>query len=213
MPDSRLVHIVAMASAERAELARACYALEYHAEIYASYDELIGVAPDRGLVIAQDIESNGGITELVAGMDRQKFWLPVVAAGHHPEPGRVVAAIKAGALDYLPLPLDQVRLRDTLLLAGREAENRLYAHRQAAEARARLARLTHREREVLNLLVAGSSNKIIARDLQISPRTVEIHRAHMMQKLGATHAADAVRMWLEASMGASPVSPAPSLAA
>ena len=74
-------------------------------------------------------------------------------------------------------------------------------HRQAVEARSKLSLLTQRETEVLDLLVAGSSNKQIARDLEISPRTVEIHRANMMAKLGANHAADAVRLRLEAMMG------------
>jgi FixJ family two-component response regulator len=66
------------------------------------------------------------------------------------------------------------------------------------EARDRISTLSTREREVLEWLARGSSNKAIARELAISPRTVEIHRANMMNKLGARHAAEAVRLRLEA---------------
>jgi DNA-binding CsgD family transcriptional regulator len=62
--------------------------------------------------------------------------------------------------------------------------------------------LSKREREVLELLSLGSSNKIIARELSISPRTVEIHRANMMTKLRAGHAAEAVRLWLQSGLEA-----------
>lgn len=198
------IHIVALSSLERAEQARACYAADYHAEIYSNYDELLAAAPRRGLVLAEDIVARGGIAELIAGMGRHGFWLPVIAFAHSAEPQRVVAAIRAGALDYLALPLDPARLGATLGRAQEEALARGAVQREAVEAQARLERLTAREREVLDLLVAGASNKIIARELAISPRTVEIHRANMMAKLGAHHAADAVRLRLAAAMGAGP---------
>jgi DNA-binding CsgD family transcriptional regulator len=70
------------------------------------------------------------------------------------------------------------------------------------EARGRIASLSTREREVLHWLAEGSSNKNIARELDISPRTVEIHRANMMAKLGAKHAAEAVRLRIESDMRA-----------
>jgi len=68
------------------------------------------------------------------------------------------------------------------------------------KARTRIANLSTREREVLHWLAEGSSNKAIARELDISPRTFEIHRANMMAKLGAKHAAEAVRLRLESDM-------------
>lgn len=201
MAFEKIVHIVALSSIDRAEQAGACYALGYHAEIYGNYDELVAAQPSRGLVFAEDIAERGGIGALVAGMAAHGFWLPVVAAAHGVEPRRVVEAVRAGALDYLPLPLDRNGLRaafETALAEGRAMEE---AHRQSLQAKAKLATLTHREHEVLELLVAGSSNKMIARQLAISPRTVEIHRANMMAKLGAGHAADAVRLRMEARLG------------
>ena len=197
-----MVHIVSLSSIERAEQARACYALGYHAEIYGNYEELIAARPYRGLVLAEDMAGRGGIGVLIAGMAAHGFWLPVIANAAGAEPRRVVEAVRAGALDYLPLPLERERLLAALETAVAEAQAMGSAQRQAVNARARLATLTARENEVLDLLVAGSSNKMIARALEISPRTVEIHRANMMAKLDAHHAADAVRLRLEAAMAA-----------
>ena len=201
------VHIVALTSLVRAEQARGCFAIGYHAEIYGNYEELLAAAPRRGLVLAEDIPERGGIAQLMARMARCGFWLPVVAFSHVAEPRRVVEAVRAGALDYLAQPLAPGRLAETLAGARAEAETLGAAQREAFEARARLDRLTAREREVLDLLVAGASNKTIARELEISPRTVEIHRANMMGKLDARHAADAVRLRLAAGTGAGAISP------
>ncbi len=201
MAPDKIVHIVALSSIERAEHARACYTLGYHAEIYGNYEEFIAARPYRGLVLAEDIAERGGIGALITGMTAQCFWLPVIATAAVAEPRRVVEAVRAGALDYLPLPLERERLIPALETATAEGQAMGSAQRQAVNARARLATLTARENEVLDLLVAGSSNKMIARELQISPRTVEIHRANMMAKLDAHHAADAVRLRLEAAMG------------
>lgn len=197
----RIVHIVAPSSVERAEQARACYALGYHAEIYSNYEELLVARPSRGLVLAEDLVERGGIGALVAGMAARGFWLPVIAVATAADPHRVVEAVRGGAMDYLALPLQPGRLLAALEAAVAEGAQMGSVHRQAAAASARLATLTARETEVLELLVAGSSNKMIARELEISPRTVEIHRANMMNKLGAHHAADAVRLCLEASLG------------
>lgn len=202
MAEDTTVHIVALSSQERADQARACYALGFHAEIYSNYEELVAAAPRRGLVVAQDIAERGGIGELVDRMGAGGFWLPVIATAPAPDPHRIVQAVKGGALDYLASPFDTGMLATALRRALDEAQLLGTARRQAVAAQARLATLTGRESEVLDLLVAGASNKMIARTLQISPRTVEIHRANMMAKLDAHHAADAVRLRLEAAMGA-----------
>lgn len=201
MAHESIVHIVALSSIERAEQARVCYALGHHAEIYGNYEELLVARPYRGLVLAQDIAERGGIAALLTAMSAGGFWLPVIATATIAEPRRVVEAVRGGAVDYLPLPLAPDRLAAALAAAVAEGHALGAAQRQAVYARAKLATLTVREREVLDLLVAGSSNKTIARTLEISPRTVEIHRANMMAKLDANHAADAVRLRLEAAMG------------
>lgn len=195
-----IVHIVALSSFARADQARACYALGCHAEIYGNYEELLAAQPGRGLVLAEDIAERGGIGALIAGMSAAGLWLPVIASAAVADPRRVVEAVRSGAIDYLAVPLDGERLAAALATGFAEGQALGTAQRQAVEARAKLAMLTVRENEVLDLLVAGSSNKMIARELAISPRTVEIHRANMMMKLGAHHAADAVRLRLEAAM-------------
>lgn len=214
MAQERTVHIIALSSLERAEQARACFALEFHAEIYANYDELLVARPYRGVVLAEDIDERGGIGALTEGMAAYGFWLPVVATAASADPRRVVEAVRCGALDYVPLPLEPERLRGALERAVAEGEAQGAARRLAVEARVKLSMLTTRENEVLDLLVAGSSNKVIARELAISPRTVEIHRANMMAKLDANHPADAVRMRLQAAMaGSTLVVPSPGRSA
>jgi DNA-binding CsgD family transcriptional regulator len=92
------------------------------------------------------------------------------------------------------------RLNAVLAEAGQHALRR----RREVEALRGIDLLSRRERQVLELLSAGCANKEIARRLQISPRTVEIHRGNMMGKLNAGHPADAVRLWLDAHQGLAP---------
>jgi two-component system, LuxR family, response regulator FixJ len=103
-------------------------------------------------------------------------------------------------VDFLEKPFDD----DVLLASVRSALNRAEAsaalETERAELRARIATLTHRERDVLDGLVAGNPNKIIAFDLEISPRTVEIYRANVMTKMKAGSLSELVRMVLSAGV-------------
>jgi FixJ family two-component response regulator len=106
--------------------------------------------------------------------------------------------MKAGALDFMVMPTAIAPINACIARVMAEAELLRAQHNRSAEARARLQRLSAREREVLDHLVDGASNKSIARMLDLSPRTVEIHRTKMMGKLGVRSAAEAVRMRFEA---------------
>ena len=194
------LHIVGGDSRSRAEQARIAFDLGHHAEIYDELDELLDRRVNEGIVIAADDDSPNMVRNLIKGLGERAIWLPVVVLGSDPPIEQVVAAMKAGALDYLSLPLDvdefAARLEGILAEAGAHAERR----RREVEAQRAISILSGREREVLELLSAGCSNKDIARTIDISPRTVEIHRGNMMSKLGAGHAADAVRLWIDSGL-------------
>lgn len=191
------LHIVGGESRARAEQARIAFALGHHAEVYADMAELLERPPCDGLVLAADPERPGAAKQLIDQMGGQGFWLPVVFTAYAPVIERVVEAIKAGAIDYVGLPLEMGRFARRLASILSEAGEHVEKRRREIEARHAVSLLSRREREVLELLSAGCSNKEIARSLAISPRTVEIHRGNMMAKLGAGHAADAVRMWMD----------------
>jgi Response regulator len=194
------LHIVDSCSRQRAELARVGFALGHHCEVYGDLSELSAHPPRDGLIIARDTVEDGGVGMILERLGRLGIWLPLIAVEVQPRPNRIVEAIKSGALDYLALPLDPERFTRCLTRIEKEAEQFGAARRRMIEARDRISTLSAREREVLDWLAEGSSNKAIARELEISPRTVEIHRANMMNKLGARHAAEAVRLRLEAKL-------------
>ncbi|MEE4205146.1 MAG: LuxR C-terminal-related transcriptional regulator [Erythrobacter sp.] len=194
------LHFIDSSSRHRAELARVGFSLGHHSEVYGDMSELSVHPPREGIIIARDTAEEGGVAMLLERLSRLGIWLPLIAVDVQPRPGRIVEAIKAGALDYLSLPLDPERFSRCLTRIEKEAEVFGAQRRRMIEARDRIASLSQREREVLDWLAEGSSNKVIARELDISPRTVEIHRANMMTKLGARHAAEAVRLKLEAKL-------------
>ncbi len=195
-----IIHIVDADPRNRAAFARTIFELGHHAEVYEGAEELLARLPGQGIVIANDDPADGGAIALMDDISRRGTWLPVIAMARDPEMNRVVAAMRAGAFDYLAHPLDADELATALRRVAGEAEMQARHRRRAMEARMRIAMLSNREREVLDRLSEGCSNKVIARDLAISPRTVEIHRGNMMEKLGARHAAEAVRLCLEAGL-------------
>ena len=198
--DRTTLHIVCGDSRSRAEQARIVFALGHHAEVYGELGELLDRPPLEGIVMAADGGEPGMARELIRRLGDAGMWLPVIIVSPHPETEQVVDAIKAGALDYLRLPLEMGSFARRLHGVLAEASQHVEGRRREVEARRAIALLSRREREVLELLSAGCSNKEIARRLDISPRTVEIHRGNMMTKLRAGHAADAVRLWLDARL-------------
>lgn len=200
MEQKLIIRFVEPSSRIRAELARCAFALGHHAEVYADLGELTEHMPETGVLVVRDDPGTGGIVGIMQRMAEGGHWLPLIATDINPRARRIVAAMKAGALDYLPLPLEATRFAGSLEHVIADIEHHGKVRRRMIQARSRIANLSNREREVLHWLAEGSSNKTIARELDISPRTVEIHRANMMAKLGAKHAAEAVRLRIESEL-------------
>ncbi|VVT11660.1 response regulator transcription factor [Erythrobacter sp. EC-HK427] len=194
------IHIVGGDSRSRAAQSRLVLSMGHHAEVYSDLVELLDRPPQDGLVIASDDVVEDGIAALLEELADHGIWIPLVAASEDPGVDEVVQAIQAGALDFVALPLTEGELRRMVAHYHSDAGRHAEARRRLIDARRRIGVLSKREREVLDWLSEGCSNKAIARELDISPRTVEIHRANMMEKLGASHAAEAVRMRLEAGL-------------
>lgn len=129
-------------------------------------------------------------------LNRHGAMLPVIFITGHGDIPMAVQAMKDGAFDFLTKPFRDQDLLDRINGAlKQDAENRAAIERQA-DLRRRAESLTPREREVFGLIVDGKANKVIAIDLELSERTVEIHRANVMEKMGARSVAHLVRMHL-----------------
>jgi len=165
-------------------------------EAYAAADEfLAGFDPDRPGCLLLDVRMPGisGL-ELQQRLKDRMSSLPIIFLTAHGDIEMAVKAVKAGALDFIQKPFRDQDLIDKVHCAIREdAENRSQI-REAAEIQSRIESLTPRERQLLEMVVAGRANKVIASDLNISQRTVEIHRARVMKKMKADSVTDLVRM-------------------
>ena len=128
--------------------------------------------------------------------------MPVIILTGHGDVPVAVEAMKGGAIEFLEKPYEKQALVGAIENAFALLDNQAVDDKRAREAKARLTDLTPREREVLECLVDGLTNKGIAQALSISPRTVEIHRAHMMEKLQADSLSNALRLAFLAGIGA-----------
>ena len=120
--------------------------------------------------------------------------MPLVFITGHGDVPMAVEAMKAGALDFIQKPFRDQELLDRINEALAEAKDSREADETVREIAERVATLTPREKEVMDRVVAGQANKVIAFDLGVSQRTVEIHRARVMQKMAARSLAQLVRL-------------------
>jgi RNA polymerase sigma factor (sigma-70 family) len=136
--------------------------------------------------------------ELQQHLNDRHSIMPIVFITGHGDVPMAVEAMQAGAVDFIQKPFRDQDLIDRINRAldkDREMRSEL---RERDEIRRRMSQLTPREREVLELVTQGKANKVIAGDLNVSQRTVEIHRARVMEKMGANSLAHLVRMVIEA---------------
>jgi two-component system, LuxR family, response regulator FixJ len=202
MNDKTVIHVVDDDPAMRDSLALLLDVNGFASKTYDSANAFLSAAViDTPACVISDIRMPGmnGI-ELVRELKRKGTSCPVVLITGHGDVALAVEAMKAGAVDFLEKPFDD----EALLGAIRTA---LDAHCLAPgdsaakmQAEARLADLSPRERDVLQGLVAGKINKVIAHDLNISPRTVEVYRANLMAKTGARSMSELMRIALAAGL-------------
>ena len=132
------------------------------------------------------------------------FHFPLIVITGHGDVPLAVRAMKAGAVDFIEKPFTSEAILNSLDMALSRLSAPSEQDPTAIAAAAKLALLSPREREVLEGLLAGLPNKTIAYDLAISPRTVEIHRARVMDKMGARSLSELVRLALAAGVRPSP---------
>ena len=126
--------------------------------------------------------------------------MPVIVITGHGDVPLAVEAMKVGAADFLEKPFDDEVLLASVRSALKQQDGQVKRDTERADIENRLAALSSRERDVLNGLLAGHANKVIASDLGISPRTVEIYRANLMNKMQATTLSELLRMALIAGV-------------
>jgi two-component system response regulator FixJ len=203
MPSEKgIVHVIDDDEALRDSLAFLLRAAQIEVRTYASAVAFLDALPDaRASCVITDVRMPGmsGI-DLLRRLQELKIGMPVIVITGHGDVPLAVEAMKIGALDFLEKPFDD----DVLLTSVRSALSRrdgeTKRHTERAEIDSKLAALSNRERDMLGGLVAGRANKQIAYDLGISPRTVEIYRANLMNKMQAGSLSDLVRMALIVGM-------------
>lgn len=131
--------------------------------------------------------------ELQSHMAASNISLPIIIMTGHADVPMAVRALKQGAFDFLQKPFDDELLISLVHGAMDQDARRQQAQRQSDEVRRRLTGLTSREHEVLQMVVDGKSNKEMAAKLQLSPKTIEVHRAHVMSKMQADSIAQLVK--------------------
>jgi FixJ family two-component response regulator len=206
MPPEPTVFVVDDDPAMRDSLCWLLQSVDLHVETYPSADAFLAAYdPGRPGCLVLDVRMPG-----MSGLNLQDelrtrhIRLPIIMLSGHAEVPTAVRALKAGAIDFMEKPfsdellLDRIRQAIDLDREQREAE----ARRTAVAAR--YALLTPREREVMELVTAGKANKVIAADLGLSPKTVEVHRAAVMDKMHADSVADLVRMRMALADDATP---------
>lgn len=165
-------------------------------------------APRRPGCVIADIHMPGmtGL-ELQAELARQGIPLPMIILTGQGDVPKAVTALKAGAVDFIEKPFAVDVLTRAVAVAMDRSGDSLRQQARAAETRRRREQLSAREREVMTLLVAGHPNKTIAWELGISVRTVENHRARVMEKMGCDNVSALIHLMLAAEHGAPPHDP------
>lgn len=202
MPNEIIVHIVDDDLAVRQSLAFLLASDGIPVRLHDSALSFLDAMPDAAAgCIVTDVRMPGmdGM-EFLRRLNALGFSWPVIVMTGHADVPLAVEAMKEGAVDFVEKPFDDELLLATIRRALANQAETVAASRQFGEVRARLDGLSERESQVLAGLVAGKANKVIASELGISPRTVEIYRANVMTKMQAGSLSELVRMSLQAEV-------------
>jgi len=194
------IHVIDPDIGRRVKVFRELSHWNVHVEIYEDLEEFRQSSPTEGFVFAADGTETAGAPNLLDALRTNRIPLPVIMYAEHPATGTVVSAMRSGAFDYLQWPFDAQSLGSAFGYLATDGNRLRQTEKARWAAMEKISRLSSRERDVLDRVVQGMSNKEMAKALRISHRTVEIHRGHMMTKLNAQSAADAVRMALYAGL-------------
>lgn len=198
MPTKRVVHVIDDDEVVRQSLAFLLSSAGLAVRVHESAVAFLDVLPEvqEGCVVTDIRMPQMDGLELQRRLHEMGTALPVIVMTGHGDVPLAVEAMKAGAIDFIEKPFDDEILLSAIrsALARRARDSERDARRAAI--RDRVQRLSEREGEVLERLVAGKVNKVIAYELGISPRTVEIYRANVMTKMQADSLSDLVRMVL-----------------
>lgn len=191
-----LVHVVDDSPEMRTSLKLLLNSVEIDAETYASADEFLTrfqANPDRPTVVLLDVRMPGtsGMT-LLERLRAEHSLLPVIMITGHGDIEMAVRAMRLGAMDFITKPFSSQGLLERIQEVLRKSTQLAVADPSLEEESLRFATLTSREREVFDRIVAGAANKAIAVELGISVRTVESHRASIMEKMKARTLVDLV---------------------
>ncbi len=192
------VHVIDDDEALRESLAFLLRSARLEVESYPSAAAFLEAVPNTQLsCVITDVRMPGmsGI-DLLRRLRELKIEVPVIVITGHGDVPLAVEAMKVGAVDFLEKPFDDEVLLASVRSALTRQDGETKRHAERAEIENKLSALSNRERDVLVGLVAGRANKQIAYDLGISPRTVEIYRANLMNKMQAGSLSDLVRMAL-----------------
>lgn len=196
MQDSNyVVHIVDDEESVRKSLAFLLTMAGFTVRVHDSATRFLAAAPsiDKACLVTDLRMPDMNGVELLDRLNQQNNMIPAIVITGHGDVPMAVAAMKAGAIDFIEKPFED----EVLIEAIRKAASRLAGSdiriEDVAVLRSRLAQLSERERQVMTLVVSGLPNKTIGYDLSISPRTVEVHRANIMSKMQARSLPELVR--------------------
>lgn len=199
----RLVHIVDDDSEVRAATSFLLRQQGYETQIYAGGPEFLNQRRlDRGCVLLDLHMPEMHGFEVLARLASRDVDLAVIILTGHGDISMAVKAMKRGAVDFLEQPYDSVRLTGAIERAFAFADQNRETRQARMDAIAKLKSLTPRESQVLQGLRAGMPNKVIARWLSLSPRTVEAYRANMMVRIGVTGMSNALRIAIDGGLPA-----------